>query len=48
MNDYRPDWIGAVGAGIAALISFAIAKGLVKGGIEVGVQPDLPRARSRF
>jgi hypothetical protein len=30
MNDYRPDWIGAIGAGIAALISFAIANALVK------------------
>jgi len=28
---YRPDWIGAIGAGIAALLSFSIAKGLVKG-----------------
>lgn len=31
MNDFRPDWIGAVGAGIAALISLAIAKRIVKG-----------------
>jgi DNA-binding MarR family transcriptional regulator len=31
LNDYRPDWIGAVSAGISALISFAIAKGFVKG-----------------
>ena len=29
MNDFRPDWLGAVGAGVAALLSFAIAKSLV-------------------
>lgn len=28
MDAYRPDWLGAIGAGIAALISFAIAKGV--------------------
>ena len=31
MNEYRPDWIGAIGAGIATLIVISIAKSRVKG-----------------
>lgn len=30
MNDYRPDWIGAIGAGISVLIALAIAKGVTR------------------
>jgi len=29
MNDFRPDWIGAIGAGIAAFISLPIANRFV-------------------
>jgi len=31
MNEYRPDWIGAIGAGIATLTAIAITKSRGKG-----------------
>jgi riboflavin transporter FmnP len=30
MNGYQPDWIGAIGAGIAGVVAFVIARAVMR------------------
>jgi len=36
MNEYHPDWIGAIGAGIAGVVAFLIARAVMQKSSGIG------------
>jgi hypothetical protein len=36
MNGYQPDWIGAIGAGIACVVAFLIARAFMQRSTGIG------------